>query len=174
MNYLNGSDTSDPVGPLPGQVVMGYAGGWTPHEWTHDQWEFQTAEFLLPIWVGNAIYNPIASAWSLLAWLGAYKVLPGSAYVLDAEGSTNVDSGWVNAFADVTAEHHYGCHVYASVNTIFSLPPRAGYIVADWTGKRHMYEHPFVSGTQWADEGTIDRDVFVPQMHLWRNPYVGH
>jgi hypothetical protein len=174
MNYLNGSDASDPVGALPGQVVMGYAGGWTPHAWTSGQWAAQDAEFLLPIWVGNAVNSPRGVASLLLEWLHDYQVPPGSAYVLDAEQSTGVDSAWVNAFADVTAEEHYGCHVYASVDTIFTLPPRSGYIVADWTGKRHMYEHPFVSGTQWADEGTIDRDVFVPQMHLWRNHYVGH
>jgi hypothetical protein len=171
MNYLNGSDASDPNGALPGQVVMGYAGGWTPHVWTLDQWAAQVAEFFIPIWVAHADEHPLEAADEFLHWLGRFDVPAGSAYCLDAEASTNVSAEWVRQFADVTAPHHFGCHPYASASTIFDLPPRAGYIVADWTGERHMYEHPFVKGTQWADAGTLDRDVFVPTMRMWRNPH---
>jgi hypothetical protein len=172
MNWLNGSDASDPTEALPGQVACGYIGGDTPHPWTFGQWEMQTAEFLLPIYTANPKLHPVNESSRCVDALVALKVHEDTAFMLDSELFNGRDNGWIDAFCRETSADHYGCHVYASASNIFTLPPRSGYIVADWTEIRHMYEHPFVKGTQWSSDATIDRDVFDSTMKFWRNPYV--
>jgi hypothetical protein len=171
MNWLNGSDASNPDSPLPGQVACGYIGGDTPHAWTFGQWEMQTAEFLLPIYTADPKLDPVNESIRCVDALIALKVPEGSAIMLDSELFNGRDGGWIDAFCRETSADRFGTHVYASASNIFTLPPRSGYIVADWTGIRHMYEHPFVKGTQWSSDATIDRDVFDPAIKFWRDTY---
>ena len=174
MIYLDGSDAANPTSALPGQVVMFYIGGEADHVWTLDQIKMQTAEFLLPIWVAgyqeHATYAGRNCADALYDLAGGEEF----SYVLDCELLNQGDNDWVDQFANVTAPEHYGCHVYDSKDRIFHFQPRSGYIVADWTGVSHMYEHPWVKGTQWKNTPDYDLDVFDPSLRLWRNPYVNH
>jgi hypothetical protein len=171
MTWINGSDDSNPSGALPGQVACGYIGGDCPHVWTAQQWRNQTAEFLFPIWTAEPDADPQTEAAKCLTALWDLKVSPDTGFMLDSELFSGDDNDWINEFCRYTSHAHYGCHPYASASAIFYLPPRSGYIVADWTGIRHMYEHPFVKGTQWVNDPTLDRDVFDSTMKFWRNPY---
>lgn len=172
MIYLTGSDASNPDSPLPGDVACGYVGGRTPHVWTLSQWKMQTAKYLLPIWVADPSQNPKTEAANFIAAMAALGVKGGVAYMLDAELLPPYDQLWISVFADRTARSDYGCHPYGSKDIVFTWPPRSGYIVADRIREPHMYEHPFVKGTQWKAENSIDLDLFDPTMKFWENPYV--
>jgi hypothetical protein len=172
MEFLTGSDTASPDKALPGDVALGYIGGDDTHTWTLDQWKMQESKYLLPIWVGYPGDNPEAAAKRCLDAMHVLGIPEGTVYMLDSELLTNDEGEWVDKFADVTAYERRGCLPYASVDLVFDLPPRSGYAVADWTGKSHMYEHPFVRITQWADEETLDRDLLDANLRLWVNPYL--
>lgn len=171
-DYLTGSDASDPDFALPGDVACGYVGGDTPHVWTEAQWRKQTAKYLLPIYVPFRGGNPKLQGVQCADTLRAAGVPEHVLYAVDAELLWQGDASGINAFCDVTAERHNGALIYAQLSLIFSLPPRSGYWVANPTGVPHMYEHPFVKGTQWDFETRIDRDLFLPGLQLWENPYV--
>lgn len=173
MTYLTGSDASDPKKPLPGEVACGYLDSNTPHPWTNEQWEMQTAKYLLPIYSADPGGNPVLAGRSAVAQMRSLKVPEGSAYAADIELLVPGDNLWLREFAAETAKAKYGCHPYRSASTIFTFEPRSGYWVADWTGEPHMYEHPFVKGTQWASDPAVDCDLFIPTMHFWENPYHG-
>lgn len=172
MTYLNGSDAANPDGALPGQVVMFYIGGEADHVWTIDQVKAQRAEYLIPVWVAGYTVSAADQGKACVDALYDYNIPEGVAYVLDAELLNQGDNDWVDAFANETAAEHYGCHIYDSKSRIFHFQPRSGYIVADWTGVRHMYEHPWVKGTQWENDPEYDLDVFDSELRMWRNPYV--
>jgi hypothetical protein len=169
-DWWTGSDASNPDFALPGQVVQFYCGGATPHVWTKQQIDMQTSEFLLPVYVPFGWGSPVAEAEQFLSELADIGVPDHVAYMLDAELLGNGDASQINAFCDLLAKHHYGGLIYGSIDQVFTWPPRSGYVVANPTGVPHMYEHPFVKGTQWDWETRIDRDLYTKNTTFWRNP----
>ena len=169
----HGFDTSDP-GPavISGyEVAGGYLGGDTPHVWTGKQWADQPARWRAPFWVYDEGRDVAAQAADAVAAMVALGAPEGSAIILDMEALTQDVA--VNMFADYVHEHHYCTMIYGSKSSLFGNPPRTGYVVADYTGTAHLYEHPHTMGTQYAtvraDGGlpSLDLDVWADEAPLW-------
>jgi len=136
----------------------------------------------LPAWVPTPGHeSPLTVADQFLAWLHDHGVpsqdSPGGRPVhvmWDMETGKEPDAHWLNQAADRLASHGYWNIVYGSTSTLFGQPARDGYMVANPTGKPHMYLHPAVRITQYAFDvktpgGLIDESLIaVDLLHqLW-------
>lgn len=162
----------DPV-PAGYPACLVYAGGTAAaHAW--DEAERARVAHLhnLPTWVPNpAVDDPTAAAEAFVVWLidNAYTpVVDGTdehqAVLWDMETAGHADARWLDKACDHLAAAGYWNLVYGSTSTLFGLPERDGYVVADPTGAPHMYLHPAARATQhtWnvhVAGGTIDESA---------------
>lgn len=93
----------------------------------------------------------------------------------DLETGKEPDRGWVNVACDYMLSAGYFSEIYGSPSWEFGQPHRAGYFVADPTGRPHLYPAAGVNGTQYqwnANEGhgAFDRDCVTKFLY----DHMGH
>jgi hypothetical protein len=169
---IHGRDASNPAGSLGKvDVAWGYIGGMTPHKWTDAQWEAQEARYRLPIYVYSQIIHAVDAAVETIAWLTAHKVPHGTLVMLDME--TQIDVSWVDSYSAHVASAGWRICVYGSAGFVFGNPVRSGYVVADYNGVAHLYQHAHVIGTQYEADvtipgiGVVDVSVMLADLPLW-------
>lgn len=169
-------DISDPgTLRIDEEVVAFYIGGNTPHVWTQQQIEMQTARYRHPVWVYDPARpgtdNGIIDGHKAVAQLQALKVPTGVAVSLDME--THEDAAYVDGARSVIASTGYWTSVYGSLDFIRANPRwGGGYWVADWiTPPPSQAQLP--SGT-WAcqyqqatSEIPWDISAVFDTSHLW-------
>lgn len=138
-----------PSNPPSTDVVAFYIGGDTPHPWTADEIDQQSARYRLPIFVRS---NPSSSAAApdaneTISWLRANKAPQGCAVALDLE--TAVHPTYVTTYDHLVHAAGWVVLAYGSIGTVFANPRTSGgYWVANPTGSPHMA--PGAVATQWA------------------------
>lgn len=168
-----GFDISNPLDQVVGgyDVAGGYIGGATPHVWTPQQWNSQTARWRAPFWLCDPARDPAVQGDDIVAKLKSLGAPRGCIVLLDME--TRTDAHLVNGIANVVHAGGYNSGVYGSESTVFGNPPRSGYMVALYDGVEALYEHPHSIGKQYADmvKGPggliIDLDVWADSCPLW-------
>src|SRR5579859_3553438 len=137
-------------------VVIGYLGGPEAfHTWAPGEWGRYGPNPKIPTWVGGL--DGHGEAWQALQALYTLGVPAGKVVMLDME--TRIDRTYVAAFGAVLQWAGFKVWVYGSTSTLFANPQLNGYAVADPTGVEHMYPHPGVRMTQYADGANFDQDV---------------
>jgi len=174
VEYLTGFDAAFLPIPVPGaaefEVVEFYAGGTSAfHIWTPEERALIRGRVTLPIWVPTPqLDNPSQVAQGVAHTLRALGIPSGAkpyrAVMWDMETSENAE--WLTAACNRLASLGYDSYIYGSVSSVFKLPQRSGYIVADPTGEVHLYDHEGVVGTQYAFDvqtlgGAVDADVYL-------------
>lgn len=184
---FDGAFCPDPVPADIGGVPVGwcefYMGGssaFRPDGW--DDAEMERVEHLpkLPVWVPTpGRENPRQSALGCVDALRRYGVpahaAPYRAVLWDLETGTEPDAPWLATARAYLLAAGYDSLVYGSASWIFGYPPYSGYLVADPTGRPHMYVHPGVAGTQYewgvnVTGGQVDLDLLddalLPHLHI--------
>jgi hypothetical protein len=161
-----------PQQPYPGcQAVAGYIGGNTPHVWALDEWLRFSHLVQFPIWTGYAENDAAGHGQQCAATMHRMGWRPGDsnrrAVILDEE--TQVDAAWVDAFSTQIWDAGYQTFVYGSLATVLQVPPKEGYLVADWTGVPAIPPYHNVVGCQYqaniAWDGTqVDLSVITEAM----------
>jgi hypothetical protein len=176
-SVLTGFDSAFCPNPVPSEsefdVAEFYAGGTNAfHIWTPGERELIKGRLTLPIWVPTPSLNsPTQVAEGIAATLKSLGIpshaKPYRAVMLDMETST--DAAWITLCCNKLAVYGYDSYIYGSASSVFSLPPRSGYIVADPTGIAHIYDHADVVGTQYAwgvnvTGGQVDADLYLEEI----------
>lgn len=157
------------------EAVLVYAGGSAAtHAWPDEDVAATEHLHQLPAWVPDpARDDPEVAADEFLAWLTSHHFPPVVAWSgdrqlvsVDMETAGRADAAWVNRFCNRTEQHGYENTPYGSKGTLFALPPREGYYVADWTNAPHMTLAPSVLITQYQADvevsgGQIDLDMIA-------------
>jgi hypothetical protein len=171
---LSGFDAAFCPNPVPTEsefdVVEFYAGGTSAfHIWTPAERSLIKGRLTLPIWVPTpGLDNPTQVAEGIAATLKSLGIpshaTPYRAVMLDMETST--DAEFITLCCNKLASFGYDSYIYGSAGSVFNLPSRSGYIVADPTGIAHIYDHPDVIGTQYAwgvnlVGGQVDADLYL-------------
>jgi hypothetical protein len=174
MEFLSGFDAAYCPNPVPTpaeyEVVSFYIGGSSAyHVWTAGERALIKGRITLPIWVPSPNFdNPTQAAKGVAATMHALGIPSGAtpyrAVMWDMETSEN--SEWMTLAADKLASLGYDSLVYGSEGSVFELPARSGYIVANPTGEPHMFDYPGVVGTQYAwgvqvTGGQVDADLYL-------------
>jgi hypothetical protein len=165
MSTVTGWDAAfcpDPV-PAGHAYAKVYIGGSSAyHVWTADERAKVHGMRVMPIWVPTpGVDNPRQVAMQAADALKAIGVTPFQtpyrALMWDLETGREPDPGWLTVAADKLNSLGYDNLVYGSVSAsgLFSYPSRLGYVVADPTGKPHMYDHADVAETQYAQNVTV-------------------
>lgn len=158
--------------PTGARFAMPYVfGSSAAHIWTMNELNRVAHMPVLPICVPTpGLDNPRQAAIGLatvLERLGYPRNTTGDGkfyrVLWDLETGKEPDPGWVNVACDYLLSAGWFSEIYGSPSWEFGQPHRAGYFVADPTGKPHLYPAPGVNGTQYmwnANEGfgTFDRD----------------
>jgi len=161
----------DPV-PVGYDAALVYAGGSSAaHAW--DTAELARVAHLprLPTWVPTpGVDDPVAAAEAFIGWLAEHEVaavnpVNGVHQLVMWDMETGQDSNhrWLKAAADRMAKSGYFNLVYGSISTLFALPARSGYMVANPTGVEHMYLRPEVGGTQY----TFNKPTSGGKIDMW-------
>lgn len=189
MAFVQGFDAAFCPDPVP-DVVDGapvawcefYMGGSSALR--RDGWdaaEMDRVEHLpkLPVWVPTpGVDNPRQSAIGCVQALRRYGVpayaRPYKAVMWDLETGTEPDAAWLAIARGYLLGAGYDSLVYGSPSWVFGYPSYSGYVVADPTGRPHMYVHPGVAGTQYqfavdVTGGQVDLDLLDETMmpHLY-------
>lgn len=196
MANLAGFDAAFCPDPVPADLPVPFQPWTVPVEWCEfymggssatrqDGWddaEMGRVEHLpkLPVWVPTPGFeNPRQSALGCLAALRRYGVPafaePYRMVMWDLETGREPDAAWLDVARSVMLGHGYDTMPYGSTSWIFGYQPYSGYMVADPTGRPHMYVHPGVAGTQYqwgvsVRGGVVDADLldsaFLPHLHM--------
>lgn len=173
-SVLNGFDAAFCPNPVPAEseyeVAEFYAGGSSAfHIWTPAERSLIKGRLTLPIWVPTpGLDNPTQVAEGIAATLKGLGIpahaTPFRAVMLDMETSTDAD--FITLCCDKLAAFGYDSFIYGSASSVFHLPARSGYIVADPTGEPHIYDHADAIGTQYAwgvnvTGGQVDADLYL-------------
>lgn len=160
------------------EAVLVYSGGTAAtHAWPDADVEAVAHLHQLPAWVPDPTHDdPEAAAEQFLAWLEAHGFTPiveGTGehqhVMWDMETAGAADARWLNRACDHMARAGFWNLPYGSKSTLFQLPPRDGYYVADWTDRPHMTLSPDVKITQYqarvaVQGGEIDLDMVVASL----------
>ena len=185
MTLAYGWDAAFCPAPIPTDIQglhMSYAGWYLGgssafHVWTAGERARLAASKMrtMPIWVptpGQDDPRQVAFAAARAMLDARYRPWHKPWYcplMWDLETGTEPDSGWVSVAT--AALHHYGYDsiLYGSIDGSHILaeplgPGWSGYLVADYTGVRHLYPARHVIGTQYAPDvavpgGQVDLDV---------------
>lgn len=161
----------DPI-PVGYQAALVYAGGSSAaHPWEPSELALVAHLPRLPTWVPTPGQDdPVAAAEAFLTWLadhGVPAVRPGTdvhqLVMWDMETGQDTNARWLKQAADRMAKEGYFNLVYGSISTLFQLPPRSGYMVANPTNEAHMYLRPDVAGTQW----TFNKPTTGGKIDIW-------
>jgi hypothetical protein len=152
-------DMSDPGNLVIKEDAFGfYIGGNTPHVWTPQQIDRQTAKYRLPIWtygkISGANGGYCEGAQALLI-MQAMKAQHGCFIAIDMETAVDVD--YVHAFDEVLASGSFITTAYGSLDSVKQNPYlELGYWGADWTGAAHS--DPQCWAVQWQKAGASGND----------------
>lgn len=167
----------DPI-PAGYDAALVYAGGSSAaHPWEPAELALVAHLPRLPTWVPTAgTDDPQAAAEAFLAWLSDHGVpavnpVTGAHQLVmwDAETGQDMNHRWFKQACDHMSSAGYFNLVYGSISTLFALPARSGYMVANPTGAPHMYLRPEVAGTQYTfnkptQGGKIDQWALVREI----------
>jgi peptidoglycan hydrolase-like protein with peptidoglycan-binding domain len=156
-----------PANPPATDGVAFYIGGDTPHVWTIAEINAATPRYRLPIYVRSNPASAIAAvdvqeALSALHNIGAPK---GCLVAWDTE--TAADTGYMAVVYTLIVNAGYKLIDYGSQSNLFAnqLPVSGYYWGAEWDGASAVLAGD--AGTQYADDGAYDLDVFKPGLPFW-------
>lgn len=155
-----------PPHPPKTDGVAFYIGGDAVHLWTYSEIEATTARYRLPIFVrsnpaGASSASDVTSAVVRLQEIGAPK---GCLVAWDSE--TSADPGYMLGVFQHLQLADYKLLDYGSQSSVFgNSAPDGYYWGADWTGNAAVL--PGDAGTQYADDGAYDLNVFKPGLPFW-------
>lgn len=163
-----------PPNPPQTDGVAFYIGGDTVHVWTRAEIEATTARYRLPIFVRS---NPggvseaeqdVDAAIAALKSIGAPK---GCLVSWDTE--TAADPAYMRTVFAWLELAGYKLIDYGSQSVLFAnqLPAGGYYWGADWTGNKAILAGD--AGTQYANDGQYDLDVFKPGLPFWDTHHGG-
>lgn len=162
-----------PPNPPQTDGIAFYIGGDAAHVWTLAEIQATKARYRLPIFVrsdpsaANADLDAAEAARALTS-IGAPR---GSLVAWDTE--TAADPAYMTTVCRLITGYGYALIDYGSQSALFGneLPPEAYYWGADWTGRQAVL--PGDSGTQYAEDGEYDLDVFKAGLPFW-DTHPGH
>lgn len=156
-----------PKNPPPTDGVAFYIGGDAYNTWTKAQIDAQPARYRLPIFVRSNPQgaNPAADVAQAVVALHNIGAPRGCLIAWDTE--TAADPAYMRTVYHLLAVNGYKLIDYGSQDNLFAneLPVGGYYWGADWTGSSHLVKGD--AGTQYANDGEYDLDVFKPGLPFW-------
>lgn len=173
------ADQSDPgTSDIPEKITGFYFGGNTPHVWTRQQIDRQSARYMNPIWVYGKVSGYEGGQYEAGLAVKACRALGipyGVRISVDMEDTQDFE--YTNGFHDVIkSSGGYWTGLYGSRDTIVNFPLfGGGKWVADWTGQAHFSGMAGEWACQYASARMIGKPYDVSLVRnttlLWDRTY---
>ncbi len=157
-----------PPNPPQTDGVAFYIGGDTPHMWTRAEIEATKARYRLPIFVRSHPVDALQAMRDVKAAIAALKSIGApEGCLVSWDTETAADPAYMRTVFAYLVSAGYKLMDYGSQSALFAnqLPTGGYYWGADWTGDKAILAGD--AGTQYANDGEFDLDVFKPGLPFW-------